>query len=151
MGETHGWRWPRAPAAHQAARSPRSCCAAAAGGFRLLSRSARRVRNLPWGTRVAEGRSAGPGEAEVVEGDHRGSGRRTRPAGTWTSRGTCCTPWGLDNFVREEVEMARPSAPPRTTPTCSAACTWAGCARTTSPWTSSPTTCAPAWRWAGRS
>ena len=34
---------------------------------RLLSRSAEKVRNLPWGDSVvAEGRSAGPGEAEVV-------------------------------------------------------------------------------------
>ena len=37
---------------------------------RLLSRSAEKVRNLPWGDSVvAEGRSAGPGEAEVVEGN----------------------------------------------------------------------------------
>lgn len=37
---------------------------------RVLSRSADKVRGLPWGDRVVEqGRSAGPGEAEVVEGD----------------------------------------------------------------------------------
>lgn len=37
---------------------------------RLLSRSADKVRDLPWGDRVvADGQEAGPGQAEVVEGD----------------------------------------------------------------------------------
>lgn len=37
---------------------------------RLLSRSARKVRDLPWGEHVvAEGQEAGPGQAEVVEGN----------------------------------------------------------------------------------
>ena len=37
---------------------------------RLLSRSADKVRHLSWGDRVvADGHKAGPGEAEVIEGD----------------------------------------------------------------------------------
>lgn len=37
---------------------------------RVLSRSAEKVRGLPWGDRVvANGQEAGPGQAEVVEGD----------------------------------------------------------------------------------
>ncbi|MDO5368681.1 SDR family NAD(P)-dependent oxidoreductase, partial [Kocuria sp.] len=37
---------------------------------RLLSRSADKVRHLSWGDRVVvDGRKAGPGEAEVIEGD----------------------------------------------------------------------------------
>ncbi|MBO4144848.1 tryptophan-rich sensory protein [Kocuria rhizophila] len=75
---------------------------------RLLSRSAEKVRNLPWGDSVvAEGRSAGPGEAEVVEGN------ASEAADVARALRDVDVAWYLlhsmgdsDDFVREEVEMA---------------------------------------------
>lgn len=76
---------------------------------RLLSRSAEKVRNLPWGDSVvAEGRSAGPGEAEVVEGN------ASEAADVSRALQDVDVAWYLlhsmgdsKDFVHEEVEMAR--------------------------------------------
>ena len=76
---------------------------------RLLSRSAQKVRNLPWGDAVvAEGRSAGPGQAEVVEGD------ASKAADVARALRDVDVAWYLlhsmgdsENFVEEEVQMAK--------------------------------------------
>ena len=76
---------------------------------RLLSRSAEKVRNLPWGDAVvAEGRSAGPGQAEVVEGN------ASEAADVSRALQDVDVAWYLlhsmgdsENFVEEEVTMAK--------------------------------------------
>ncbi|MDO4918923.1 tryptophan-rich sensory protein [Kocuria sp.] len=76
---------------------------------RLLSRSAEKVRDLPWGDAVvAKGRSAGPGQAEVVEGN------ASEAADISRALQDVDVAWYLlhsmgdsENFVQEEVEMAK--------------------------------------------
>ena len=75
---------------------------------RLLSRSARKVRELPWGDRVvAQGDTAGPGRAEVVEGN------ASDPADIARALQDVDVAWYLlhsmgssDDFVAEEKAMA---------------------------------------------
>ncbi|QMS56215.1 tryptophan-rich sensory protein [Kocuria varians] len=75
---------------------------------RLLSRSAEKVRSLPWGDAVVrDGESAGSGQAEVFEGD------ASKARDVARAMADVDVAWYLlhsmgdsEDFVREEVEMA---------------------------------------------
>ncbi|MBX7556678.1 SDR family NAD(P)-dependent oxidoreductase, partial [Streptomyces sp. tea 10] len=75
---------------------------------RLLSRSAEKVRDLPWGDAVVpDGQSAEPGRAEVVEGDASDASDVARALKDVDVAWYLLHSMGdSENFVQEEVEMA---------------------------------------------
>ena len=75
---------------------------------RLLSRSAEKVRGLPWGDAVVpDGQSAEPGRAEVVEGDASDASDVARALKDVDVAWYLLHSMGdSENFVQEEVEMA---------------------------------------------